>query len=385
MRIAFDTFNLGVTTGSGNKTYTVELIKALGDLKTDDEWQLITYWRKKSACVAIFEDHPQRAIKSRFPHPKLLGDHLTWPVKALTSVCGRMLARECDLFHCTNPINFPFSMPRVVTTVHDLIAMRSEPWTSSRCKVYYEKRLDAIINRSRLLFSNSAFTRRELLDRYPSAADRILVTPLAASPRFALVKKDRSFLKRFGINDCERPYLLTVGEIQPRKNISGMLKAFESLDSRFKDLRFLIIGQARNKSLSAPILKEIDDSPARGRIHVLHNVSDDDLVLFYNHALGFVFYSFFEGFGLPVLEAMQCGCPVAVADNSSLTEIAKDAALMVDPGNQDSMHDGMMRLVESESLRSDLREKGFDRAGRFSWKNTAETTYRGYKQALGIT
>lgn len=274
-------------------------------------------------------------------------------------------------------------MPRVVTTIHDLIALRNEPWTSSRCKRYYEKNLGTIVKKSLLLFTNSEFTRREVLDRYPAAIDRVLVTTLAARPSFTPVKKDRSFLKRFKINDSERPYLLTVGEIQPRKNITGMIKAFESLDNRYGALHFIIIGQAQNKSLSAPVLKEIDDSPARRRIHVLHNVSDDDLVLFYNHALGFVFYSFFEGFGLPILEAMQCGCPVATADGSSLTEMAEDAAIMVDPDDPGSMRDGMARLVESESLRNDLQKKGFERAKKFSWRNTAEMTYRGYKKALG--
>jgi alpha-1,3-rhamnosyl/mannosyltransferase len=384
MRIAFDTFNLGVTAGSGNKTYTVELIKALCDLQTADEWQCITYWRKKAACAAIFREHPRRVIKSRFPHPKLLGDTMTWPVKAITSVSGMVLAGQCDLFHCTNPINFPSSMPRVVTTVHDLIAFRSEPWVSFRSKRYYEKNFGAIVKRSLVIFTNSECTGKEVLDRYPSAAGRVLVTPLAAKPLFAPVKKDRSFLKRFNITDCERPYLLTVGEIQQRKNISGMLKAFESLDNSCKDIRFFIIGQARNKSISQGILKEINDSPKRNRIHVLHNVSDDDLVLFYNQAIGFVFYSFFEGFGLPVIEAMQCGCPVAAADNSSLTEIAKDAALLVDPNNLDSMRDGMVQLIGNDSLRNDLRKKGFERAARFSWKTSAEITYRGYKKALGI-
>jgi glycosyltransferase involved in cell wall biosynthesis len=384
MRIAFDTFNLGVIAGSGNKTYTVELIKALCDLQTGDEWQLVTYWRKKAACAAIFGEHPRRVIKAMFPHPRLLGDAMTGPVQAIASLSGMVLAGQCDLFHCTNPINFPSCMPRVVTTVHDLIAFRDEPWVTPGSKRYYAKNLGRIVRSSLVLFANSEYTAGELLGRFPSAAGRLLVTPLAAGPWFAPGEKDRAFLKRFGISDCERPYLLTVGELQRRKNISGMLKAFESLDHRCDDVRFVIIGQVKDGAMSKDILKEINGSPKRDRIHLLHTVSNDDLALFYSHATGFVFYSFFEGFGLPVIEAMACGCPVAAADNSSLTEIAKGAALLVDEKNMDSMRDGMERLIEDEGLRNDLRKKGLERAKGYSWKRTAQITYRGYKMAHGI-
>lgn len=383
MRIAFDTFNLGRAAGSGNKTYTVELIKALGGLQTADEWQLITYWRKKSACRAIFGDRPGCSITARFPHPLLLGSRLKRPVQALSSIAGLILARECELFHCTNPINFPFSMPRVATTICDLIALRNDPWTSPGSILFYRKHLDTIIERSLCIYSISEYTKTELLNRYPGADGRIIVTPLAAGPRFAPVKSDRSFLRRFGFDDPERPYVLTVGDIQPRKNIIGMLRTFESLDNRFRDVRFIVVGRVKGP-LSESAMKEIGASPKRDRIQVLQNVSDDDLVLFYNHAIGFIFYSFFEGFGLPVIEAMQCGCPVAAADNSSLTEIAKDAALLVDPYNLESMRDGMTRLIENGSLRNDLRKKGFERAARFSWKTTAEITYHGYKKVLGV-
>jgi alpha-1,3-rhamnosyl/mannosyltransferase len=382
MRIAFDTFNLGITTGSGNKTYTVELIKALAGLGTADEWQLITYWRKKRKTREIFGDGPLLVIKNIMPHPLLLGRHLMLCVDAVKPLFERMVARQCDLFHCTNPINFPLSMPNVATTIHDLIALHDEPWVPECVKPFFRQHISAIVNRSIAIFADSECTRAAIIGRFPAAKDKTSVVPLAVNPCFTRIAGDRSFLSCYGIADIGRPYLLSVGEIMPRKNTLAMVECFESLAHGFPGLDFILIGQARKNAYTDEVLRHIADSPLRDRIKILHSVGNDDLVRFYNHAEGMVYFSFFEGFGLPILEAMACGCPVAASRTSSMTEIAEGAAIMVDPHDNGSLREGMRRLLDDKTLREELREKGLRRAAQYSWKKTAAMTYEGYKKAL---
>jgi glycosyltransferase involved in cell wall biosynthesis len=304
MRIAFDTYNLGITAGSGNRTYTVELIKALAGLGTADEWQLITCWRKKRKTLEIFGGGPRYAVKNLMPHPLLLGRQLTFLVNAARPAFERLVARQCDLFHCTNPINYPLSIPQAVTTIHDLIALHEEPWVPECVKPFYRRHSADIVRRSLLIFADSAATRDDIAERYPAARDKTVVVPLAVNPSFTRISCDRSFLSRYGIGDTVRPYLLSVGEIQPRKNTLAMIECFESLAGRFPGLDFILIGQARKNDYTDRVQRHIADSWVRDRIQILHTVGDDDLVRFYNHAEGMVYFSFFEGFGLPILEAM---------------------------------------------------------------------------------
>ena len=382
MRIAFDTYNLGITAGSGNKTYTVELIKALGGLGTADEWQLITYWRKKQQTLELFGSDSRFVIKNAIPHPLLLGRQLIPCVDSIKPFFERLVGRQCDLFHCTNPINFPLSINNVVTTIHDLIALHDESWVLEYVKPFFRRNISAIVNRSIAIFADSECTRADIIRRFPAAEGTTTVIPLAVNPCFTRTAGDRSFLSRFGIADTGRPYLLSVGEIMPRKNTLAMIECFESLDGRFPGLNFILIGQARKNAYTDGVLRHIADSPLRDRIKILHSVNDDDLVRFYNHAEGMAYFSFFEGFGLPILEAMACGCPVATSRTSSMTEIADGAAIMVDPHDAGSLREGMLRLLDDRTLREELREKGLRRAAQYSWKKTAEMTYEGYKKAL---
>jgi O-antigen biosynthesis alpha-1,3-mannosyltransferase len=383
MKIAFDTFNLGISLGSGNKTYTVEIIKALGALQTGDKWQLITFWRREKTCRAIFGPASGCTIQGMLPHSKLLGNHLKWFIKMLYPAFEAKIGRQCDLFHCTNPVNFPVAMPKVVTTIHDLVALREEPWVPDNAKIDFRKNIGRIINRSALIFAVSEFTRSEIISRFPAAEGKIMVTPNAAHPRFRPVGSDRSFLSHYGIREPSSPYLLSVGEIMERKNTLATIKAFESVAQRFPGLALVLIGQARKNEYTDEVFKHLAGSPLRDRIKILHTVTDDDLVLFYNHAVGMVYFSFFEGFGLPIIEAMASGCPVAASCTSSMKEIAGNAAIMVDPYDVESMRSGMLQLLDNGPLRTELKDKGFERAAQYSWKKTAELTYEGYKKALG--
>lgn len=383
MKIAFDTYNLGITSGSGNKTYTVEIIKALHNAFPEDDLQLITFWRKRKGCTAIFREDEHLLIKAMLPHTKLLGKGLENVVRASYHYFERRIASSCNLFHCTNPINFPVGMPNVVTTIHDIIGLYDKPWVPENVKLFAKKYTQIIINRSLLLFTNSSFTAQELFERFPEAQEKTIVTPLAADPCYTMISCDRNFLTRYGIQNIDRPYFLSVGEIHPRKNTLAMIKAFEIVGAKNPDLRYILIGQAKQGEYTKQVYGHASVSPLRDRIIFLHSVTKEDLVCFYNHAIGMAFFSFFEGFGLPIIEAMACGCPVAASRSSSMTEIAANAAILIDPEKFESMVEGMDFLINSDSKRSDLKEKGLKRASEYSWGETALLTHDGYNKALG--
>lgn len=380
MRIAFDTFNISFNSESGNKTYTLELIKALSSIYKDDHFFLPTYWRKSSKLQKEFHAISNCQAKGVLPHPKLLGTQLEPVIKFLHPFFQRSILKSYNIFHCTNPTNFSTAIKSVVTTIHDLIALKDEPWVAENSKKFYKENINKIVNESKIIFASSNFTKMDLLERFPNITNKIVVVPLAASSMFQTKPKDPSFLLKYGISDNNRPYFLTVGTLQPRKNFIGVIDAFSSISSKYRDFNLIIIGQVRNHNHAQPIFDSVNKSIARDRIYILENVTMDNLVDFYNNAFGFLYYSFFEGFGLPIIEAMQCGCPVAAGNNSSMTEIAKDAAILVDANSIDSMRDGILQLIENESLKEHLRSEGFRRAKQFSWEKTAELTYGGYKK-----
>lgn len=166
-----------------------------------------------------------------------------------------------------------------------------------------------------------------------------------------------------------KPYILYLGQIQPRKNLIRLMDAFETIASTMPDMQLVIAGgHGWHKK---PIVAAADASPVRDRIHMLGKVDDALLPDLYAHASVFVLPSLYEGFGIPVLEAMACGAPVVTSDTSSMPEIAGDAAVLVNPSSVDDIARG---IREAYSMRESLREKGIAQAQQFTWETTARKT-----------
>jgi len=180
------------------------------------------------------------------------------------------------------------------------------------------------------------------------------------------------------------PYLLYLGRINVHKNIVRITEAFEMLAQKHPDVNLVIAGFCDpDYSHSEPIVKRVKESPYFGsRIIMPGYVSNEQKNALYSNALAFVFPSIYEGFGLPVLEAMVRGCPVITSNTSSLPEVAGDAAILIDPYDTEQLAHEMERIITSDSLRESLKQKGFARAKMFSWDKTAEMTENVYKSAL---
>jgi glycosyltransferase involved in cell wall biosynthesis len=224
-----------------------------------------------------------------------------------------------------------------------------------------------------LTISNSS--KDDIIKEYKVGKDKVIVTHLGIKESITLTPHIYSMSQLKAKYDLSDNFILFVGTLQPRKNITSLIKAFAKVaqeEKLPKGLQLVIVG--RKGWLYEEILEAPKELGIDKKVKFLENVENDELPLFYKNALCFVLPSLYEGFGLPVLEAMQQGCPVITSNISSLPEAGGDAALYVDPEDVDDIAKKITQLVNSEKLRKELVEKGKEQVKKFSWEKTAKQT-----------
>lgn len=285
-----------------------------------------------------------------------------------------------DLLH--SPVNVAPLIPAVpsVVTVHDL-AFLVEPDTMPAGRRRYLTALTAhSVRRAARVIAVSAATRRDLERWFNVSPERVTVTPLATGPRFHPPDEADLLGFRRG-NAIDRPYILSVGTREPRKNGALLVRAFAALSREIPHDLVMVgpagwLGEELDQTLGAlgPAVRE--------RVRLTGFVADDDLPLWYGAADAFAYPARYEGFGLPVLEAMACGVPVVTSNVSSLPEVAGDAALLVDPDDAGALADALRQIVTDPVFADALRARGIARASAFSWAKTARLTVDAYRAAL---
>lgn len=288
----------------------------------------------------------------------------------------RLSGREADVFWAPNPhfISLSEDMP-LVLTMHDLSFERYPEFFSTKQRLWH-RAVDpkTLCRRSAHIISVSEHTKRDIVDLYGIDPERITVTHEGCDDRFRRVPTPESLdatRKRLGL---PKHYLLHVGTLEPRKNHLGLLAAFESLkrDARFDDLHLVLAGPSGWNNRE--IRQAIGRSPVRDSIRTLGFVDEEDKPGLYRMAHTFIFPSFYEGFGLPSVEAMASGTPVVASFAASLGEIVGDAGILIDPYRPTDMADAIASVLESPALRSELSERGKRRAEAFTWEAAAERT-----------
>jgi glycosyltransferase involved in cell wall biosynthesis len=383
MKIGFDPVPIGGY--FGNSTYTTELIKALAKAFPQDDYLVPTYFGKGGALEKYFGRTESVKILPIIPNPKMLGN----PFKKTLASLGRSIERKkghaaYTLYHCTNPLLFNECCDKTVITIHDLIPLLDKPtWADSRERAWYAGNIRSIVKTSGRIIADSQATKNTIMERFPECAEKVIVIPLAAGPQFVRQEPDRGLLQKYGIAKSGRPFFMSVGVFSERKNVPFMLDAFAGLPETLRNGVDIILtgGRPKNKPYP-PILDCIAKHKLEKNVFVVPNVPQSDLIALYNMAHGLVFPSLFEGFGLPVLEAMSCGCPVIAANASSLPEVGGDAAIYIDPRDRESLTCAMEKIITSEVERERLRQRGLARAKEFSWEKTARMTYNIYKSVV---
>ena len=243
---------------------------------------------------------------------------------------------------------------RYVTTIHDISFKFFKDSYSFPYRFYHDKTLNRVLKLSDAIVTISNYEKEMLSKYYPWASDKIKVICNGISDK----------LKDQKINYEKQKYILYVGSLNKRKNLEGLIKAFVNISDKVPhDLVIAGAKQGLYKGTGA-----INHS----RIKYLGFVKDDELIELYRNAALFVFPSFYEGFGLPVLEAMVLGCPVITSNTSSIPEVAGDAAIKVDPRNTEEIASAMIRVLNDQNLSWELIAKGLERVKLFSWKKSAE-------------
>lgn len=232
------------------------------------------------------------------------------------------------------------------------------------------------------VIASSNYGRTEIITHYKLPRSRVVSIPLGVDERFAPVSIDNSLekelLSKYGV---KRPYLLSVARFDPHKNIIRLVEAFHTMHSSYPSMNLLLVGGKHMPEYSEKVMAAIEETGLGKNIQVAPFIPDEDMPLVYSAAEGFVYPSYHEGFGLPILESMACGTPVATGNLTASPETAGDAAILFDPHNTQEMAEAMSQLLE-EKTRKEFSEKGQKRARAFKWAEMANEVFALYRALL---
>ena len=372
MRIAIDAHSVG-TGLAGNETYAANLVEALAEVDRESEY---TVYVTKQKARALFDGRwPNVRARRTLPHTPLLRIPIT--------LSAELRRRPVDILHVqyTSP---PLAPCRVVATVHDLSYEHMPETFNRRSWVQLRLTVRATVRRAAHVIAPSEYTRRDLIETYKLDPERVSAIPLAAAPRFRPVEDIQELERvraRYGI---ARDYILAVGSIQPRKNLSRLVRAYSGLRrerGRSNLPQLVLVG--KKAWLYGETLKAIEEEGVGDSVVLTGYVSEGDLPALYTGALLFAYPSYYEGFGLPPLEAMSCGTAVLTGDRTSLPEVVGDAGLTADPFDTGAIRSALARLIEDTALRAELGARGLKRAAGFDWRDTARMTLQVYRRVMG--
>lgn len=373
MRIGINALLLGARPGyrrSGVSRYIDRLVRALPGVLDTDESIAVFAGKGMGRPDGWRGDWRQSVWPVERPEARLPWEHLGLPVQ--TRRAG------VDVFHGTvNVVPRGLPCPSVVT-VHDLAFMRWPEQVPRRRQRYLARELRGSLERADRIIAVSAATKTDLVEMCDVDPDRVVITPLGVDARFRPVvdasldafREDQGIVRRF---------ILSVGTLEPRKNLPALLRAFASLTREIPHDLILIGAEGW---LTDEIYRSLQTPELAGRVRLTGFVEDEDLPCWYSAADCFAFPSLYEGFGLPVLEAMACGVPVVTSNVSSLPEVAGEAALLVDPSDEAQIAAGIRQVVTEPRIADSLRRRGRERAAGFTWERTAMLTAAVYREVV---
>jgi glycosyltransferase involved in cell wall biosynthesis len=268
---------------------------------------------------------------------------------------------------------------RSVITVHDLAFLLYPHFLTKESARYYGH-IDQAVRWTDHIIAVSESTKRDTMQHLGVPEDKITVVYEAANPLFRPVDGDEAREEVRNRHGVEGPFILFVSTIEPRKNVPTLLRAvWQLLECYKEDVRLVLAGG--KGWLFQDAFAVVEELNLDSRVHFVGRVSSEDLLNLYNAAEMLAHPAFYEGFGLPPLEAMACGLPVVVANVASLPEVVGDAGLLIDPHDADELTVAMWRILNDTSLREEMQRKGLRQAERFSWQRAARETLEIYQLA----
>ncbi len=370
MRIGLDA-TPALRQGGGIGRYTRELLLALAHQNPPHEFRIL-------AASPNPIPFPLPPLPSTF-RVRRLPFHDVWLARLwhraglplpVESFLGRL-----DLYHATD-----FTLPPVrpgvptVLTVHDLSFVRDPESADPGLRSYLTRVVPRSIHRATWVLADSLATRDDLIELYDMSPQKVEVLYPGVDPAFRRIEDTRAVRERYGLG--ESPFILSLGTLQPRKNLMRLIQAFAQLPQ--PELLLMLAGG--KGWMYQEIFSEVSRLGLEGRVAFPGFVRDADLPALFSAASVFAYPSLYEGFGLPVLEAMACGTPVLTSKASCLPEVAGDAALLVDPLGVDEIAGGLERILADGGLRQTLITNGYTQSGRFRWEASARQLLATYER-----
>ena len=367
MRFSVDAHAIGCHL-TGNEVYIRNLLHEFARL--DEGNELIAYISKQG----VERDLPVRIQTRRVSEN---------PYKRLGVDLPQHLRRDCpDLLHVqyTGPV---FCAAPLVVSVHDVSYLEYPQYFTRFRSLQLRLTVRRTLERAARVLTPSEFSRSAILRHYRIDEEKVVVVPNAVAHQFRPVEREvarAAIQRKFGIR---RPFVLTVGDLQPRKNHLGLLRAFEDVLRSGPQLQHDLVFVGKETWYSRELHRAVNQSALRDRVHFTGFVEDADLVQFYGACDLFVFPSFYEGFGLPILEAMACGRAVACSRLTAMPEVADAAGILFDPGSKEEIARAMLDILLDPELRARLERLGMQRAAAFSWEKSAVRTLQVYHEVAG--
>ncbi|MDO9231256.1 MAG: glycosyltransferase family 1 protein [bacterium] len=374
MKICIDIRCLAEGRRTGVEEYTRYLLDNLFSIDKKNEYVLfLNSWKKTKIDFSWLEKYPNVSVKKfRFPNKilNLMFWYFGWPK------IDRLVGGANTVFSPNIIFGNVSTKTKSIITIHDLSFFRHSEYFSWKRKWWH-----IFINPKKIcqtadkIIAVSQSTKDDLVRVYKIEPEKIAVILSAVADNFCIIDRNNEKLVKVK-EKYNLPYkfILFFGTIEPRKNIIGLVRAFNLLQKNSSEYKLVIAGE--KGWMNEEIDDEIANSEFREKIQIINCVPDGDKVFLYNLASLFVYPSFFEGFGFPPLEAMKCGVPVIVSNNSSLPEIVGDAGILIDPDKPEEIFLAMKEILENSKLRSDLIKKGLEKSKEFDWKKTAQKTLK---------
>lgn len=360
---------------SGIETYSREIIGAIINQFPEVNVNLITSFNRKDRIEEYFGNKSNLNIQNVLPHDLIIGKIGRPLVKLYDEMMYRKKAKEMDLIHFTHSFGFP-KIENSITTIHDLFPLYFD---SGVDQTYFKKCIDDTLASSRAVIVPTQNVKEDILKYYDYDTERINVIYEAANPVFKIIEKEFDLYDKFNLPKTE--FLLYVGRYEERKNIEKIVSAYAKLDKDIKEnYKLVLVANGRDKDLES-LTQHIENSDSKNIFH-LKGLDIEELIQFYNKCRVFVFPSFFEGFGLPIIEAMQCGVPVITSNTSCLPEVAGEAAVLVDPNSVEELHEAMLKIITDDELHTNLKNASIKRAKDFSWTKAAIQTVDVYRKYI---
>ena len=371
MRLGYFPIMAGRMAG-GPETYEVSLLPELARVAPNNEYHAYCL---SDAAVEAFGKLPDNVQLHRLaPSNRLISIPLTLPM--------RLKLDAIELLHVTFTPP-PLSPPPYVFTMHDVSMFDTPEYYPSTVRYRLTRLIERGLRQCAVVLCVSEHCKTTVAERFGIGEDRLFVAHHGVSPIYHRIDRTQAIAHvrdRFGIDS---PFLLYVGKYEKRKNLPLLIAAYDQFRRQVDDPPLLVLAGKR-AWLADEISAEIARRQLETHVVELDYVATNDLPYLHNAAEMLVFPSLWEGFGLPIIEAMACGLPVVTSNVTCLPEVAGDAAMMVDPGNAEKVAAAIYEVHTDDSLRTTLIRKGLERASQFTWRKCAESSLEAYSAANSL-